>query len=108
MSWGGSVLGMINSLKANARKRPSLKRGYPRLHERDKESGVKINYRKIRALSDEERSALRKRVAMERRITNRKSILALGISLVLLLIIIGIIVAVFGGSSAFYKRIISS
>lgn len=106
MSWGDSVLGMINSLKANARKRPSIIRGYPRIHERDKEVGFTVNYRKIRALSDEERAALRKRVALERRLTNRKNLLAFLISLAILIGLAWVIVQIFSSDSALYNRIL--
>lgn len=88
MSWGGSVLGMINSLKANARKRPSLIRGYPRIHERDKEVGFTVNYRKIRALSNEERAELRKRVEMEKKLKAKKGVVAAVISLILVLLVL--------------------
>jgi hypothetical protein len=78
---------MIQMLRGNARKRPSLKRGYPRLHERDIESGVKINYRKIRALTDQERLALRKKIELEKKLKSRKSILAIAISIVLVMLL---------------------
>jgi len=83
MSWGGSVLGMINSLKANARKRPNIIRGYPRMHERDKEVGLTVNYRKIKALSDTERTALRNRIALEKRWKSKRSVVAIFISLII-------------------------
>lgn len=88
MSWGGSVLGMINSLKANARKRPSIIRGYPRIHERDKEVGFKLNYRRIRALSAEERAVLRKRIEMEKKLKAKKGAVAAVISLILVFLLL--------------------
>jgi hypothetical protein len=83
MSWGGSVLGMINSLKANARKRPSLQRGYPRMSERDREVIRKVNYRKIKALTSEERTALRKKIELEKRLKSKQNVLAIFVSLIL-------------------------
>jgi len=83
MSWGGHVLYMIQMLRGNARNRPSLVRGYPRIHERDKEVGFTVNYRKIRALSTEQRAVLRKRVEMEKKLKAKKGVAALIISLIL-------------------------
>lgn len=88
MSWGGSVLGMINSLKANARKRPSIIRGYPRIHERGKDLEFKLNYRRIRALSAEDRAALRKRVDLEKKLKMKKSLVAAVISLILVFLLL--------------------
>lgn len=105
MSWGGHVLYMIQMMRGNGRKRPSLQRGYPRMSERDKGAGLHVNYRKIKALSHEERAVLRKRIAIERSLRNRKSILALVISLILLICIIWIILQIFSPDSAFTNRI---
>ena len=93
MSWGGHVLYMIQMLRGNARKRPSLKRGYPRIHERDRDNTLNLNYRKIKALSDAERASLRKRVAFEKQLRTKKSILALFISILILGGIIWVVVA---------------
>lgn len=84
MGFGGSVLAMIQSLRDNARGRPSLKRGYPQLNERTAKPGFNIHYRKIKALSDADRAALRKRIALEKKLKTRKSLLALAISLIAL------------------------
>lgn len=105
MSWGGSVLGMINSLKANARKRPSLSRGFARFHERERDNTPNLNYRKIKALSDAERAALRKRVAFEKKLRTKKSILALFISFIILGGIIWVVLAVGNDFIELYKNL---
>ncbi len=79
---------MIQMLRGNARKRPSLRRGYAQPHNRDRNSNLNINYRKIRALSNEERAALRKRIELEKQLRTRKNILALILSILILLLII--------------------
>jgi hypothetical protein len=91
MSWGGHVLFMIQMLRGNARNRPSLRRGYPRIHERGKETLLNVNYRKVRALSDEERAVLRKRIALEKKLRSRKSVLALLISAAILMGLVWVI-----------------
>ena len=106
MSWGGHVLYMIQMMRGNGRKRPSMIKGYPRMNERDKGAGLTVNYRKIKALSDEERAILRKRVALEKQLRNRKNMLALGISVVILIAIVWIIIQMFSSDSALYNRIL--
>lgn len=106
MSWGGHVLYMIQMMRGNGRKRPSMIKGYPRMNERDKGAGLTVNYRKIKALSDEERAILRKRVALEKQLRNRKNILAFGISLLILLGIAWVFLQIFSSNSAFYNRIL--
>ncbi len=91
MSWGGHVLYMIQMIRGNARKRPSLKRGFPKIHERDRNNNVHLNYRKIKALSDAERAVLRKRLTLEKRLRTKKSILALVVSVFILASIIWLI-----------------
>ena len=74
---------MIQMLRGNSRNRPNLKRGYPRFA-KNSNSGLNLNYRKIRALTDEERAAIRKRIALQKKLKTRKSILALLISIIIL------------------------
>ena len=103
MSWGGSVLGMIQSLRNNKRRRPNLIEGFDRKFNRIPKSNFEIKAKKIRQMTPEERNKLRKRIALERKFKTKKGILALAISVVLLLALIWVFITVLPKLNELYE-----
>jgi hypothetical protein len=85
MSWGGSVLGMINSLKANARKRPSLRKGFSQLQDREQHKPFTVKRKRIKKVSEADLAKIRAEIQKEKR---RKTAILLAVFVIAALLTI--------------------